>query len=116
MKTQLWAITLVVLATFGGSWGALLLKMSVDEIHLSLRNILRSRRIILSVTLYVLSSLPFIWALRGGELSVLCPMGSLSYVWITGISHIFLKEQIGLLKIIGVSLIVIGVVVIGVVQ
>ena len=114
MKTQFWAIALVVCGTLIGSWGGLLIKLAVDNMSLSLWNIIRNIKIILGVILYVISSFLFILALKGGELSVLYPLVSLSYIWVTGISYLFLHEKIGQFKIIGVCLIIIGVVFIGI--
>jgi drug/metabolite transporter (DMT)-like permease len=114
MKTQLWAVALVFCGTFIGSWGGLLLKMAVDEISLSFWNIIRSRKIIAGITLFVLSSFLYIWALKGGELSMLYPMLSLSYLWIAVLSHVFLKEKIGGWKIIGLFFIVLGIVLVGI--
>lgn len=113
MKTQFWAIALVICGTIVGSGGGLLLKIGADEIPLSFWNIVQSRKIISAIVLYVASSFLFIWALRGGELSVLYPMVSLSYVWILGMSHFILKERINLLKLIGICFIIVGVTFVG---
>ena len=113
MKTQFWAIALVICATFVGSWGSLLLKKGVDGISLSILNIILCKKIFLGIVLYFISSLGFVWALKGGELSVLYPMVSLSYIWVTVMSYVFLNEQINTLKIVGVFLIIFGVILVG---
>ena len=113
MRTQFWAIGLVILNTMIGSWGGVLLKLGADRISLSPRNIVTNGKILFGVVLFGLSSILFIIALRGGELTVLYPMVSLSYVWISLMSVYFLKEKMTRLKVFGISLIILGVVCIG---
>jgi drug/metabolite transporter (DMT)-like permease len=51
--------------------------------------------------------------LRDGELSILYPVISLTYVWVTLLSVYFFKERVSALKLLGVMVVVIGVAVIG---
>ena len=64
-------------------------------------------------SLYELATIVFIPALRGGELSVLYPFISLSYVWVSLLSIKILKEKMNSFKWMGVALIIIGVSFIG---
>jgi uncharacterized membrane protein len=114
VKTHLWAIIVVICGTLVGSWGALLLKIAVGEISLSFWNIVRNRKIITGIGLFVLSSFAYILALRGGELSILYPMVSLSYVWIAMLSHLFLRERMNATKLFGLGFIILGIVLIGI--
>lgn len=52
-------------------------------------------------------------ALREGELSMLYPIISLTYVWVTLLSYTLLGEHPNLYKNIGITIIVIGVAVLG---
>ncbi|MCX5829845.1 MAG: EamA family transporter [Deltaproteobacteria bacterium] len=113
MHTEWWAIGLVILGTVVGSFGALLLKIGIDRIQPNLLSIIFNKRIILGIFLYVISSLFFIYALKGGELSVLYPMVSFGYIWVTINSKLFLKEYLNKYKIIGIIFIVIGIIFIG---
>ncbi|MCW5983036.1 MAG: hypothetical protein KIT09_33415 [Bryobacteraceae bacterium] len=63
--------------------------------------------------LYGISTVLLILALRDGELSLLYPIVSLSYVWVTVLSVMIFQEKLNLYKILGVSTIVIGVAVLG---
>jgi len=63
--------------------------------------------------IYGIGAFLMILAYRYGELSVLQPMNSLSYVFSTIIAIFILQEKIPLINIIGIVLIVSGVVVIG---
>jgi multidrug transporter EmrE-like cation transporter len=63
--------------------------------------------------LYGLNTVLMVLALRKGELSLLYPIISLNYVWVTIISAIFLKEEINAMKVGGLTLIIMGVVFLG---
>lgn len=113
MATQLWAIGLVLTATLIGAFGPILLKKGSDAFGLSVRALLRNYNIIGGVFLYGLSSLLFIPALRGGDLSILYPFVSINYVWVSLLSIKFLNERMNKLKWLGVVLIIGGVSLIG---
>jgi uncharacterized membrane protein len=55
-----------------------------------------------------------VYALQGGELSVLYPLVSLGYVWVCLLSIRFLGERMNSVKWTGVAFIVAGVALIGV--
>ena len=62
---------------------------------------------------YAVSALLFIYALRGGDLSVLYPFWSLSFVWIFLVSSFLLHESVNIYNWAGVFMIILGVSVIG---
>lgn len=109
MRTEIWAIGLVILGTIIGSFAPLLLKLGVKEIKLTIKNFIFNQKILAGLFLYFLSSLIFVYALKGGELSVLYPFVSFGYIWVTIHSKVFLKEKINRFKIIGIIFIIIGV-------
>ncbi len=113
MATQIWAVGLVVLATLVGSFGPILLKKGSSDFGFNLKKLFSNYNLIGGVFLYGLSTILFIPALRGGELSVLYPFVSLSYIWVSLLSIRFLSEKMNLLKWCGVFLIVMGVSLIG---
>lgn len=63
--------------------------------------------------LYGISTILLVLALRDGELSILYPVISLTYVWVTFLSVIFFKESLNFFKILGVFIIVAGVTILG---
>jgi undecaprenyl phosphate-alpha-L-ara4N flippase subunit ArnE len=63
--------------------------------------------------IYGCGALSMLLAYRFGELSVLQPMNSLSYVFALIFGASVLGENIGVLKIMGVAIIIVGVVFIG---
>ena len=64
-------------------------------------------------TIYVTGALLMILALRNGELSVLQPINSMSYVFSALVAYFVLHEEIPPINIIGIFLIVSGIIVIG---
>jgi len=63
---------------------------------------------------YGVGALSMILAYRYGELSVLQPMNSMSYVFSTILAVLILHEKIPLVNIAGIMLIISGVILIGV--
>lgn len=64
-------------------------------------------------SLYGLSTILLVLALRRGQLSLLYPVISLTYVWVTVLSVWIFNESMNLFKLIGVGVIVLGVAVLG---
>ena len=63
--------------------------------------------------LYGLFTVGLVLALRHGELSLLYPVIAVSYVWVSIISVVILKERMNVLESSGVLLIVLGVAFLG---
>ena len=113
MKTEFWAMGLVVSGTIVGSFAPLLLKVGMLNKKVTIKNLLLNIKIISGIFLYFISSLFFVVALKGGELSVLYPLVSFGYIWVTINSRVFLKEKITIYKMIGIIFIFLGIVLIG---
>jgi len=97
-----------------GAFGALFLKKGSTHFHINLSikgivAILKNYVLIIGVVLYGFSTVFFIFALRLGELSVVYPISSLTYVIINLISVYFLKEKMNIYKWSGICLIILGV-------
>ena len=114
MATQLWAVGLVVLATFIGAFGPILLKRASAMKLSSISALMKNYNLFAGVSLYGISTILFIPALKGGELSVLYPLVALAYIWVSLLSVKFLGEKMNKLKWIGIALIIIGVSFIGI--
>ena len=67
-----------------------------------------------ALKLFVIGTMLFIPALRGGDLSILYPFVSLSYIWVALLSVRFLGEKMNKYKWIGIALIILGVSFIGI--
>lgn len=64
-------------------------------------------------SLYGISTALLILALRDGELSLLYPVISLTYVWVTLLSIVVFKESVNFFKLCGVAIICVGVTLLG---
>jgi len=64
-------------------------------------------------SLYGISTVLLVLALKDGELSILYPVISLTYVWVMLLSLVFFKESMNLYKLLGLVIIVTGVGVLG---
>ena len=114
MATQLWAIGLVVLATLIGAFGPILLKKASAKKLSSIKELAKNYYLFGGVALYGISTVLFIPALKGGDLSVLYPFLALVYIWVSLLSVKFLGEGMNKLKWFGIALIIIGVSFIGI--
>jgi multidrug transporter EmrE-like cation transporter len=69
--------------------------------------------LIAGYALYGVNTLMLVLALKDGELSMLYPIIALTYVWVTLLSYVILREQPNVFKNVGIATIVIGVAVLG---
>jgi multidrug transporter EmrE-like cation transporter len=111
--TPLSSIGLVLLASLIGSFGAVFLKLGAAHLAGGLRYIF-NWQLATGVALYLGSSVPFVMGLKHGELSVLYPMVSASYICAFVWSRLFFNEPITKGKIAALGLILAGIVCIGV--
>lgn len=114
MKTALWAIILVIIEGLVGALGPIYFKKGADKIDFKKwKTILKNKYLIIGMLVYGLSTLVFIYALTGGELSVLYPFVGLAYVWVCVYSIFLLKEKMNFWKWAGIIIIFAGVSLIG---
>ncbi len=99
---------LVFLASILGAFGALYLKKASSKFRISLSQI-KNINLIIGLFFYGFSTLIFLFALKFGELSIIYPLVSLTYVWVVLLSYFKLHESLNKFKIIGILLIVLGV-------
>lgn len=112
------AILLVLFCTVLGAAAQLLLKMGSQGVNTaSLYSIVWSMAanvpLVSGLALYGLSMVLFVYALRNEQLSLLYPLISLTYIWVTAVSILFLNESVSFWKIAGVVVIVAGVACLG---
>ncbi|MBV6430152.1 MAG: 4-amino-4-deoxy-L-arabinose-phosphoundecaprenol flippase subunit ArnE [Bryobacteraceae bacterium] len=110
MKTPLSSILLVLLASFIGSFGAVLLKAGAARLHGAWQSLVFNYRLGAGVAFFLLSSYFFVLGVREGELSVLYPMVSLGYVWTLLWSRVFFGEAFTRGKFLGLGMILSGIV------
>jgi len=113
MTTELWAVALVLMGAVFGSFGSLYFKMGSDSLSRNLKELRRNYKLFYGFILYGISSIFYMISLKGGELSVLYPLCSTSYMWIAILSIKFLGEKMNLYKWLGILVIIFGISLIG---
>ena len=110
MTTPISSMVLVLLASLVGSVAAVFLKAGADRLHRDIASLQRAGvRLAAGVTLFLLSSVLYIWGIKDGSLTVLYPLLALGYVWTLLWSRIFFGEPFNKHKIWGLGLVLVGV-------
>jgi multidrug transporter EmrE-like cation transporter len=108
------AVLLVFCCTILGAAAQLLMKMGAHGIvQHGIVGILTNVPLIAGYTLYGLSTVLLVLALKDGELSILYPVIALTYVWVTVLSFVVFHDTVNPYKLAGITVIVIGVAVLG---
>jgi drug/metabolite transporter (DMT)-like permease len=108
MTTPFSSILLVFVASLIGSVGAVFLKLGAEKLRYGLRHIV-SLQAAFGVALFLLSSVFFGLGIKHGQLSVLYPMVSLSYVWALIWSRLFFRESLTKQKFVALGMILCGI-------
>jgi multidrug transporter EmrE-like cation transporter len=107
-------VLLVFGCTILGAAAQILLKTGANHMaQLSLVSVITNWALIGGLSLYGLSTLLLVLALRDGELSLLYPVIALTYVWVTVLSFVIFHDRANPFKLAGIATIVIGVAVMG---
>ncbi len=118
MKKKNAAILLVLLSVILVNTGQLLLKHGLNllgeislsgDIIFSLINAVFSPFVFFGIVFFVASSFFWLLALSKAELSYAFPILSLGYVLVSVLSWLFFNEVLSVLRILGLSVIVVGV-------
>jgi multidrug transporter EmrE-like cation transporter len=108
------SIALVFLCTLFGAAAQVLIKQGANSLTSgSPLAMITNAHLVVGYGLYGFSTILLILALRDGELSILYPVISLTYVWVTMLSLLFFKESVNAWKLAGVAVIVAGVAMLG---
>jgi multidrug transporter EmrE-like cation transporter len=75
--------------------------------------VLTNPSLLLGYSLYGVNTMLLVLALRKGQLSILYPIISLTYVWVALLSVLVFKETLNMYKAIGLGIIIAGVAVLG---
>ena len=111
----------ILLSVFLGSFGQIILKLGANKLGtLSLAwntlfpdliRVIKIPEILIGLVLFGSSFLLWIKVLTKSDLSYAYPMVSIGYINVVVVSYFLFNEQFTLMKVLGVSLIVVGVVV-----
>jgi drug/metabolite transporter (DMT)-like permease len=108
------AVLLVFCCTLLGAAAQVLIKTGSDRLlHPSVLQMITSVWLLSGYSLYAMSTVLLVLALKNGQLSLLYPVISLTYVWVTFLSVIVFHEVLNPYKVAGIVLIVLGVGVLG---
>ena len=114
MKTKLSAIILILFTAILISIGQILLKLGVNKLNLTFFGLITNFALIAGIIVYFSSAVLFIFALKGGALSVLYPLFATSYVWVSLLSpRFFPTDSMNLFKWVGVGTIILGIIFVG---
>ena len=83
------------------------------QFGISAQTVLLNAPLLAGLTLYGLGAVMMVLALRHGELSILYPMISLSYVWVAVLSVLVFHEVMNSMRIAGICTIMVGVATLG---
>jgi multidrug transporter EmrE-like cation transporter len=106
-------VALVFGCTVLGAAAQILLKTGANHLDLTLLSLVTNWALIGGLSLYGVSTVLLVLALRDGELSLLYPVIALTYVWVTVLSFIVFHDRANPFKLAGIAIIVIGVAVLG---
>lgn len=109
--TPLWAILTVILCTFFTATGQYCIKMGLKNVT-SILGLINSYMIV-GLSLYFVGAILLIIALSKGSLSVLYPIISLGFIWVSLLGIYFLSESLSVLNWLGIACIIIGITFIG---
>lgn len=110
-------LPMMLAATFVNALGSLLIKKASSRFKFGfdirfLYSIIKNYQLLLGLSLYAVSGIIFIYALRIDEFSVVYPMASLTYIFVSLLSAFYLNEKITYNKWMGIGLIILGIVII----
>ena len=107
VKKPILAIFLIIVCTLLISIGQIVVKIGANRLSFDW-SILTNYPLIIGLFLFAIGSLFMIFSLRHGNLSLVHPLLSLSFVWASLLAFFFLKESFSSMKIIGIGIIIFG--------
>jgi uncharacterized membrane protein len=114
MATQIWEICLTAFAVFVGSFAPVMIKKGLNQItKMRISSLITSKYVISGIIIYGAAFILYIPALKSGDLSILYPIASSSYIWASLLSVKMLGEKMNPVKWCGILIIIFGVVLIG---
>ncbi|MBM3309202.1 MAG: hypothetical protein FJY77_03020 [Candidatus Altiarchaeales archaeon] len=105
-----WPVLLVLFSTFVASTGQIFLKSGANNLNWNPIEQLSNIPLIIGCMLYLLGAIMLIVALKYGDLSLLYPIYSLNFIWVSIMSPYFFETDfMNAIKWVGVLVVVIGV-------
>jgi drug/metabolite transporter (DMT)-like permease len=113
MNTPVSSIIWVSVGSVIGSLGAVGLKAGAKHVEMNIPALLKNWQLGLGISLYLLSTVFFLKGISHGEISLLFPLVSTTYIWTAVWSKMFFGEPFTRPKFIGLGLILAGCVILG---
>ena len=110
MKKKYKGIALMLICTLFTAFGQFFQKKGTEILILDFFSLITNYYLILGLGLYGIGAFILIFALRYGEINVLYPIISLTFVWVTFLSVMFLGESTSTTQLLGIGIILSGVV------
>jgi drug/metabolite transporter (DMT)-like permease len=108
------SVLLVFCCTLIGAAAQIFFKLGANAIARPTPiQILTNPPLLFGYCLYGIGTILLVLALRKGQLSILYPIISLTYVWVALLSMLIFKETLNIYKAIGLAIVVAGVAVLG---
>lgn len=108
------SVLLVFCCTLIGAAAQVFFKLGATNIPAATPlQILMNPSLMLGYCLYGVSTMLLVLALRRGQLSILYPVISLTYVWVTILSLVVFRETMNVYKAIGLAVVMAGVAILG---
>lgn len=106
MTIKILLYALLIVMTLMGAVASFFLKKASGFKNIT--ELIKNYNLYIGAGLYLLSAIINIIVLRYLNYSTVLPLTSITYVWTMVISYLFLKEKVGIKKLLGVSFIIIG--------
>jgi len=115
MSVSIISVLIILFASVMGGFASFLLKKGMSNFELKrinvLKSILTNFNLIFGAFFYAFAAAITIVAYKGGNLSILFPITSFSYVVGMIFGFKFLNERINMYKVFGILLIIIGIII-----
>jgi uncharacterized membrane protein len=98
----------LTIGTIFGGYGSLYLKKGSSKLTFNIKKWKDNLQLVIGFFLYGISTITYLIMLQYGELSVIYPLTSVSYIFISFLSIYYLNEKMTKNKWIGIILIIIG--------
>ncbi len=112
-KTDTSAIISVSIAALLAAFGQVLYKLAITKSHDDLLLVIQSPLLYAGLFVYGISAFLMITSLRKGELSTIFPFMSSTFIWVSILSKVILKEAFPPLRWAGVFVIFAGLIILG---
>ncbi|MGC8662210.1 MAG: hypothetical protein ACP5RT_00265 [Candidatus Micrarchaeia archaeon] len=112
---ELEVIALTLLAAFLTSIAQIIFKKNLPHFKASLLDalgLLKIKKILLGIIIYIVSLPIYLFALKGGNLSFVYPTFASSFIFVFLLSKFLLGEKVKAIRVFGIALILIGIVII----